>query len=125
MAHDGSQFKPRILTYDQRRQVFERTVTKVKKYYFDPGFNGTDWPALAHSARDQILAVEDPEAFELAMHDLVRKLGTSHTGFFHQSVRRVPGRLAIGATFRKAETPDGPRWIVQDVHPAARPIRRA
>jgi carboxyl-terminal processing protease len=117
MAHDGSQFKPRILTYDQRRQVFERTVTKVKKYYFDPGFNGTDWPALAHSARDQILAVEDPEAFELAMHDLVRKLGTSHTGFFHQSVRRVPGRLAIGATFRKAETPDGPRWIVQDVHP--------
>jgi len=51
------------------------------------------------------------------MHDLVRKLGTSHTGFFHQSVRRVPGRLAIGATFRKAETPDGPRWVVQDVHP--------
>ena len=50
------------------------------------------------------------------MHDLVRSLGTSHTGFFHQSVRRVPARLAIGANFRKVETPEGPRWVVQDVH---------
>ncbi len=60
--------------------------------------------------------MSDPEAFELAMHDLVRSLGTSHTGFFHQSVRRVPARLAIGANFRKVETPDGLRWVVQDVH---------
>lgn len=50
------------------------------------------------------------------MHDLVRSLGTSHTGFFHQSVRRVPARLAIGANFRKVETVDGFRWVVQDVH---------
>jgi C-terminal processing protease CtpA/Prc len=116
MAHDESQFKPKALTYDQRREVFDRTVAKITKHYFDPAYNGTDWPRLAKSARDQILAVEDPEGFELAMHDLVRKLGTSHTGFFHRSVRRVPARLAIGATFRKAETPDGLRWVVQDVH---------
>jgi len=50
------------------------------------------------------------------MHELVRKLGTSHTGFFHQSVRRVPGRLAIGASFRRAETGAGARWVAQDVH---------
>ena len=60
--------------------------------------------------------IDNAEAFELAMHDLVRSLGTSHTGFFHQSVRRVPARLAIGANFRKVETPDGLRWVVQDVH---------
>jgi hypothetical protein len=35
---------------------------------------------------------------------MVRSLKTSHTGFFHQSVRRVPARLAIGASFRKADT---------------------
>ncbi|MGH9398354.1 MAG: S41 family peptidase, partial [Terriglobia bacterium] len=39
-----------------------------------------------------------------------------HTGFFHQSVNRVPGRLAICATFRKTETPDGLHWMFQDVH---------
>jgi len=62
------------------------------------------------------VSIENPEVFELAMHDLVRSLGTSHTGFFHQSVRRVPARLAIGANFRKVETVDGFRWVVQDVH---------
>ena len=58
----------------------------------------------------------DPDEFELRMHDLVRSLKTSHTGFFHQSVRRVPARLAIGASFRRAETEAGPRWVAQDVH---------
>ncbi len=50
------------------------------------------------------------------MHDLVRSLRTSHTGFFHRSARRVPARLAIGATFRRVDMPEGPRWVVQDVH---------
>lgn len=50
------------------------------------------------------------------MHDLVRSLRTSHTGFFHQSVRRVPGRLSIGVSFRRAETDAGPQWVAQDVH---------
>jgi C-terminal processing protease CtpA/Prc len=50
------------------------------------------------------------------MHDMVRQLKTSHTGFFHQSVRRVPARLAIGATFSRIETIDGAGWFVEDVH---------
>ena len=50
------------------------------------------------------------------MHDLVRRLGTSHTGFFHQSVRRVPARLSIGATFHKIGSDADTRWMVQDVH---------
>lgn len=52
----------------------------------------------------------------MAIHDLVRCLKTSHTGFFHQSVRRVPGRLAIGATFGKRENDGQQRWVAQDVH---------
>jgi carboxyl-terminal processing protease len=31
-------------------------------------------------------------------------------------VRRVPGRLSIGGSFRRAETEAGPRWVAQDVH---------
>ena len=84
--------------------------------YFDPKYNGTDWPRHAKESRDRIVAVEDPEQFELAMHDLVRSLRTSHTGFFHQSVRRVPARLAIGASFRKVERDGQTLWIAQDVH---------
>ena len=106
----------RHLTLAQRAEVFDKTAAKVTKQYFDPKFNGTDWPHIAKESRERIVALKDPEAFELAMHELVRKLGTSHTGFFHKSVRRVPGRLAIGVSFRRAEPESGPCWVAQDVH---------
>ena len=96
--------RPTKLSFAQRAEIFDKTVAKVTKDYFDPKFNGVDWPKLARERRDGILSLSDSEAFELAMHDLVRSLGTSHTGFFHQSVRRVPARLAIGATFGKADS---------------------
>ncbi len=116
MARERSLSRPTELTYKQRAEVFDRTAQKIVKNYFDPGYNGTNWPMRAAEERSRIIAIEEPEAFELAMHDLVRSLRTSHTGFFHQSVRRVPARLAIGASFRKVDTPDGTGWIVQDVH---------
>ena len=91
-------------------------MAKVTKLYFDPHFNGTEWPKRAGESKEAILSAGDPDEFELRMHDLVRSLKTSHTGFFHQSVRRVPARLAIGASFRKVETEAGLRWVAQDVH---------
>lgn len=100
----------------QRALVFDRTAERVAKDYFDPAYNGTDWPRLARESRERIVRLGDPEQFELAMHDLVRRLGTSHTGFFHQSVRRVPARLAIGASFRKIDQNGDARWVVQDLH---------
>jgi len=116
MAQEKLVRRPEQLSPEQRSKIFDKTAQTVLKNYFDPAFNGSGWPERAKKDRDRILAVSDPEAFELEMHDLVRSLGTSHTGFFHQSVRRVPARLAIGANFRKVETPDGLRWVVQDVH---------
>ena len=114
MARSDS--RSRHLTLAQRAEVFDKTAAKVAKQYFDPKFNRTDWPRIAKDSRERIVALEDPEAFELAMHELVRKLGTSHTGFFHKSVRRVPARLAIGVSFRRAEPDSGPCWVAQDVH---------
>jgi hypothetical protein len=93
MARDESISKPTNLSLDQRRQIFDRTVAKVTKDYFDPNFNGTEWPKRASESKEAILSASDPDEFELRMHDLVRSLKTSHTGLFHQSVRRVPARL--------------------------------
>ena len=108
---------PNKLSYKQRERIFDKVHKLVTKHYFDPKFNGTDWPAIAESCRDEIVKIDEPEPFELALHGLVRRLGTSHTGVFHESVRRVPARLAIGATFRKIDEGDGKSvWIVQDVH---------
>ncbi len=116
MGQEKSLYRPTELTSKQRAEVFDKTAAKVAKNYFDPHYNGTNWPSRAAGERERIIGIGDPEQFELAMHELVRTLGTSHTGFFHQSVRRVPARLAIGASFRKVETPEGVGWVVQDVH---------
>jgi carboxyl-terminal processing protease len=116
MGQEKSLRRPEQLSSEQRARIFDKTEKTVLTKYFDPDFNGSGWPERAKSERARIIQITDPEAFELEMHDLVRSLGTSHTGFFHQSVRRVPARLAIGANFRKVETPEGPRWVVQDVH---------
>ena len=119
MEQGESILRPTNLTFDQRANIFDKTVAKVTKDYFDPKFNGVDWPKIASERRASILSLDDAEAFELAMHDLVRTLGTSHTGFFHQSVRRVPARLAIGATFGKVDSETGgSEWIARDVHEA-------
>ncbi|HEV2416411.1 MAG TPA: S41 family peptidase [Terriglobia bacterium] len=104
------------LSRTDREKIFHKTCRTVEKQYFDPRFNGKSWTALVEVNKKTILDADDPARFESAMHDLVRQLGTSHTGFFHQSVNRVPGRLAVCATFRKAETPQGLRWMFQDVH---------
>src|SRR3954452_19601085 len=116
MGQDKSLRRPEQLSSEQRARIFDKTEKTVLTKYFDPGFNGSGWPERAKSERARIIQIEDPEAFELAMHDLVRRLGTSHTGFFHQSVRRVPARLAIGATFSRVERPEGIYWAAQDVH---------
>src|SRR5437763_11913989 len=104
------------LSYKQRERIFDKVYKLVKKHYFDPKFNGTDWPTIAQSCREEIIAVDEPDAFETAMHGLVRRLGTSHTGFFHESVRRVPARLAIGASFSRIGTNGATAWVARDVH---------
>src|SRR5215472_13668309 len=116
MGRGESISKPINLTKEERERIFDKTAAKVIKEYFDPNYNGTNWPTDAQERRDSIVAMSEPDAFELGMHDLVRSLKTSHTGFFHQSVRRVPGRLAIGASFRRADVAGVPRWVAQDVH---------
>ncbi len=107
---------PSQLTRNDREQIFRKTCAVVEKRYFDPKFNGKDWPAMVAATKQTILEAGDAADFERKMHDLVRGLGTSHTGFFHHSVNRVPGRLAVCATFRQTETAEGSRWMFQDVH---------
>jgi carboxyl-terminal processing protease len=109
---------PPQLSRQQRENILKKVEAVVQKRYYDPNFNGRDWAKLVAEHRSAILDEDDPVAFEAAVHRLVISLGTSHTGFFHQSLRRVPGRLAIGATFLKHQTPKGLQWMTLDVHEA-------
>jgi C-terminal processing protease CtpA/Prc len=64
-----------------------------------------------------IVGADTADDFEQAMNSMLKQLGTSHTGFFHEGRPRAAGRIAIAATLTKAETAEGIRWMFQDVHP--------
>src|SRR6266498_1337580 len=104
------------LNLDERTKIFEKVRRLVATKHFDPGMNGVDWNALAQSRRDQVLASNDPQAFEKEVQKLVAELKTSHTGFRHANLRNIPARHAINATLRRIGANGNERWMFQDVH---------
>jgi carboxyl-terminal processing protease len=102
------------LTESQRSEVLQRVLTVI-----DRKFMGSDVDTNALRARHErdVVTSATSEAFEQALTNLLKDLGTSHTGCFHEASPRAAGRIAIAATFAKAETADGLRWVFQDVHP--------
>jgi carboxyl-terminal processing protease len=103
-----------FLTESQRRTVLSNVLNIV-----NTKFMGAE-PAIAklreeHEAR--VAQSASGEQFEEAVTQMLRQLGTSHTGFFHESRPRAAGRIAMAATLMKADTPDGNRWVFQNVHP--------
>ena len=57
-----------------------------------------------------------PADFELRVNKVLARGGLSHVAFFHESAQRAPARYAINATFCTVDTPEGPRWVFEDVH---------
>lgn len=102
-----------MLTESQRRDVFQRVLKIIDRHFAGPS---VDTRALARRHECDVILSDAPEAFEQALTNLLKGLGTSHTGCFHESRPRAAGRVAIAATFAQTETADGPRWIFQDVH---------
>jgi C-terminal processing protease CtpA/Prc len=98
----------------QRRTILNRVLTVVDRKFMgaDP-----DTAALRDRHEGDIVRAEAGADFEDAMNRMLRDLGASHVGFFHDGTPRAAGRVAIAATFTKADTSDGHRWVFQDVHP--------
>src|SRR5262245_64313512 len=103
-----------ILNESERRSVFRSVLHTIDKKFMGPE---ADTKTLAEKHEQRIVQSTTTEEFEQAINQMLKDLGASHTGFFHESAPRAAGRIAIAATFTKAETPDGTRWVFQDVHP--------
>ena len=104
------------LNEKQRSTLLDRVALAVEKKFYDPVLNGVQWRGLVEESRGPVVQAGSTEEFENQINELLKKLGTSHIGLFHQSVRRASSRQAIAATFSKAETEYGTRWVFQDVH---------
>ncbi|MCC6178182.1 MAG: hypothetical protein IT305_23000 [Chloroflexi bacterium] len=102
------------LTEAQRRTVFDKILELIDTKFAGPE---PDTRKLRETHEAGIVGSQTSEAFEEGVDALLRALGTSHTGFFHESRPRATGRIAMAATLMKASTGDGERWVFQDVHP--------
>ena len=106
-----------FLNESQRREVLRRVLKTIDAKFVSPHGKYPDTAQLLAEHEEEIVRADGPEGFENAMNRMLQKLGTSHTGFFHESKPRAAGRIAIAATFMRSETGDGDRWVFQDVHP--------
>lgn len=106
----------RTLNREDKKSILDKVDRFVSTKHFNPGLNGADWPQLLQERKEAILATGSPEEFEKEMQALLQELKTSHTGFFHESARRIPARHAICATFQRFEDGGASRWMFQDVH---------
>lgn len=102
------------LSENERRTVLDAVLKAVatKSIVQDPDIVG-----LRAAHERAVVQATTATDFEAAMNAMLRDLGVSHAGFFHESSPRTAGRVAIAATFTKAQTADGERWVFQDVHP--------
>jgi len=101
----------------QRRTVLANVLKTVEQKLVSQSQDTPNIGNLRQEHEAAIVGSTDSEQFEQAMNGMLRQLGSSHTGFFHESKPRAAARIAIAATFTRATTPDGPRWVFQDVHP--------
>lgn len=104
----------RCVTSAERQHIIERVVSTVECKLYDPTCGGIEIRRLFEDRQRRLVEAED---FEQAVNDVLKELRVSHIGFFHQSTRRVAAKIAISATFTRVETPNGSRWVFQDVHP--------
>ncbi len=73
------------------------------------------WIALVDERMPRLIDVDNPQAFETGVNELLTALGSSHTAFFHERRDSVPAPYSINATLRAVDTPEGKRWMFVDV----------
>src|SRR5260370_17564837 len=95
--------------------VLKKLVPERHINVSNPNQDYAPWIALVDERMSHLIAVDDTEAFEAAVSELLRALGSSHTAFFHQRRDSVPAPYSINATLRAVDTPEGKRWMFVDV----------
>src|SRR2546421_12522445 len=103
------------LTESERRVILRKVLETVDKKFMGAE---PDTKELAERHEQDIVQSATSDEFEQTMNRMLKDLGASHTGFFHEGAPRAAGRIAIAATFTKAETSHGARCVFRDAQPA-------
>jgi hypothetical protein len=62
----------------ERLEILDIVWNTVNERFFDPEFNGVDWPAVYDEYRPQILAAADNQSFYRLLNQMCFELGVSH-----------------------------------------------
>jgi hypothetical protein len=102
----------------EREEIIANIAKTVKEKFINPNNLNQDldsWAADLESNKRAIADADSEELFTNEIRSQLRKLGASHTAFFHGGGRGVPAPHAIHATLRAFDTNLGNRWVLQDV----------
>lgn len=65
--------------------VFEQVWQTVQENFYDPRFNGVNWPAMRQKYRPQAEKAQSTEALSGVVNQMLAELKTSHTRFYTQT----------------------------------------
>lgn len=102
----------------EREEIIRNVAKTVREKFINPTDLTQDldaWATGLEASSSKLANADTEEAFISEIRARLRKLGASHTAFFHGGGQGVPAPHAIHATFRAFQTKWGERWVFQDV----------
>jgi predicted metalloprotease with PDZ domain len=98
------------------RSVIEKGIGLLERRCIRLTGRDPNWRALFSEELENLTRASSPAEFETRVNAVIARGGLSHVAFFHESAQRAPARYAINATFCAIDTPQGKRWLFEDVH---------
>ncbi len=105
-----------MTTAKQRRKIIDTVKKRVLKNHFNAaGVNYTEWITAIDTRTGHLLAATEVD-FEIELQEILRRLRSSHTGFYHEKPNRLFPQHTINASLWPPEGDGGP-WYFLDVFP--------
>ena len=118
----GGTEAPATLTRDDRLEIFEGVWQAINDGYYDPAFNGADWPAVRERYRPRAEAAANDQEFYRLLEIMLTELRDAHTVFIAppsppqpQTDNLPSGPRSLGVKLGEAEG----RVVVVEVEPGS------
>lgn len=105
----------RELSLKDRREIFEEVWETINEKYYDPAFNGVDWPSVRESYSPLIETAKTDDEFYSLMKRMVAELRDAHTRFHTPRERREREHFfSVGVGISLSEVED--QIVIIDVN---------
>ncbi len=103
------------LSPKERAAILSAIKKLVLKHHFNvTGVDYEEWMRSVDQQSADLLSA-DLEGFESGISEILSRLGSSHTSFYHQRVRQLLPQHSLNATLRPFSSNGAERWMFLDV----------